>query len=57
MQTILLIEDDSQTRKMLKRMLVDAGYNVREAADGGDRFSDLITGITKSTPFLMRTSQ
>jgi len=34
MQTILLIEDDSQTRKLLKRMLDSAGYNVLEAADG-----------------------
>jgi CheY-like chemotaxis protein len=34
MQTILLIEDDSQTRKLLKRMLNSAGYNVHEAADG-----------------------
>jgi len=34
MQTILLIEDDSQTRKLLMRMLDSAGYNVLEAVDG-----------------------
>ncbi len=34
MQTILLIEDDSQTRKLLRKMLDSAGYNVHEAADG-----------------------
>ena len=34
MQTILLIEDDSQTRKLLRRMLDSAGYNVHEAVDG-----------------------
>ena len=34
MGRILIIEDDAQIRKMLRRVLEDAGYEVEEAPDG-----------------------
>jgi CheY-like chemotaxis protein len=34
MPTILLIDDDDAFRELARRMLVTAGYDVREAADG-----------------------
>ncbi len=34
MQTILVIEDDNQTRKMLRQMLEGAGYNIVVAGHG-----------------------
>ena len=34
MNTILVIEDDAQARKLIKRILEDAGYAVTEAGDG-----------------------
>jgi DNA-binding response OmpR family regulator len=34
MKRILVIDDDEQLRKMLKRMLLQAGYEVIEAVDG-----------------------
>jgi DNA-binding response OmpR family regulator len=34
MKRILVIEDDAAMRRMLHRILADAGYDVQEAADG-----------------------
>ena len=42
MACVLVIEDDEVTRKLARRMLVEAGYEVEEAVDGveGLRLSD-----------------
>lgn len=36
MATIMVIDDSRATRALAKRTLVEAGYNVVEATDGGD---------------------
>jgi two-component system, cell cycle sensor histidine kinase and response regulator CckA len=38
-ERILLVEDDSQVRRMLVRILEDSGYTVYEAADGEQAFA------------------
>lgn len=36
MATVMVIDDSRATRALAKRTLVEAGYNVVEATDGGD---------------------
>jgi PAS domain S-box-containing protein len=40
-ERILLVEDDPQLREATRRLLVDAGYDVRTAGDGGEALATI----------------
>jgi CheY-like chemotaxis protein len=46
---ILVVDDDEQLRRMLERMLSNAGYEVRTAKDGFDALAQMRQGVPELT--------